>query len=129
LHQEYLLTMVPVHLCCDRQCGQQGACHYVLHVGAVDVQRGGGAYEVGWRPLPAEDDAVTRTMMWALANLAEPITVATLAARAHMSTRTYLRRFGRAMRTSPSVYRRAFRQDPREELSSQQRVGSLLDGR
>jgi AraC family transcriptional regulator, transcriptional activator FtrA len=104
-------------------------------------------------------DPVAASMAWALAHLDQPITVATLAAMASMSSRTYLRRFaqrggtspirwliaqrikaslpllettelgieeiaarvgfdsvvtyrhhfGRAMRTSPSAYRRAFR--------------------
>ncbi|WP_436494437.1 helix-turn-helix domain-containing protein [Actinokineospora sp. HUAS TT18] len=48
-----------------------------------------------------EDDAVTASMSWALANLTEPITVATLARRAHLSTRSYLRRFKDSSGTSP----------------------------
>ncbi|TVT61212.1 helix-turn-helix domain-containing protein [Amycolatopsis rhizosphaerae] len=46
-------------------------------------------------------EAVTRSMTWALAHLAEPITVETLARRANMSSRTYLRRFTRVTGTSP----------------------------
>ncbi len=49
----------------------------------------------------AEDDRVVRSMQWALANLATPITVASLARHAHMSTRTYLRRFARSTGSSP----------------------------
>jgi AraC family transcriptional activator FtrA len=49
----------------------------------------------------SDDDRVTRSMQWALANLAEPITVASLARRAHMSARSYLRHFARATGSSP----------------------------
>ncbi len=49
----------------------------------------------------AQDDRVTRSMAWALAHLAEPITVDALACGAHMSARTYLRHFARATGSSP----------------------------
>lgn len=49
----------------------------------------------------AEDDRITRSMTWALANLAEPITVAAMAQEAHMSARTYLRHFTRCTGSSP----------------------------
>jgi AraC family transcriptional activator FtrA len=49
----------------------------------------------------AEDDRVTRSMAWALADLTRPITVDSLARQAHMSTRTYLRHFTRCTGTSP----------------------------
>lgn len=48
-----------------------------------------------------EDDAVARSLDWALAHLAEPIAIADLAAIAHMSTRSYLRHFARATGTTP----------------------------
>lgn len=47
------------------------------------------------------DDRVTQSMQRALANLAEPITVASLARHAHMSARTYLRHFARSTGSSP----------------------------
>ncbi|SEG75622.1 transcriptional regulator, AraC family with amidase-like domain [Thermomonospora echinospora] len=50
---------------------------------------------------PARDDAVARSMAWALDHLAEPITVADLARRAHLAPRTFLRHFGRQTGTSP----------------------------
>jgi AraC family transcriptional activator FtrA len=49
-----------------------------------------------------DDDRITRTMTWALADLRQEITVETLARRAHMSTRTYLRHFARCTGTSPT---------------------------
>ncbi|GAA1294988.1 transcriptional regulator FtrA [Planotetraspora silvatica] len=48
-----------------------------------------------------EDDAVGRTMEWALAHLAEPITVAVLAGVARMSPRSFVRHFNRRTGTSP----------------------------
>jgi AraC family transcriptional regulator, transcriptional activator FtrA len=49
-----------------------------------------------------DDDRITQTMTWALADLQREITVETLARRAHMSTRTYLRHFARCTGTSPT---------------------------
>ncbi|MCA2226125.1 transcriptional regulator FtrA [Nonomuraea aurantiaca] len=48
-----------------------------------------------------EDDAVARTMEWALANLSRPITVAVLARVAGMSQRSFVRHFNRRTGTSP----------------------------
>ncbi|MEV5706924.1 helix-turn-helix domain-containing protein [Actinoallomurus sp. NPDC052274] len=50
----------------------------------------------------AGDDRIARVTTWALANLREEITVDVLAARAHMSARTFLRHFARCMGTSPA---------------------------
>ncbi|MGA4541135.1 transcriptional regulator FtrA [Uniformispora flossi] len=47
------------------------------------------------------DDGIALSMAWALEHLAEPITVADLAAQAHVSQRTYLRRFAAQTGTSP----------------------------
>ncbi|GAA3360603.1 helix-turn-helix domain-containing protein [Saccharopolyspora gregorii] len=47
------------------------------------------------------DDGVARSMEWALAHLAEPLTVEVLAGAAHMSERSYLRHFARATGSSP----------------------------
>ena len=49
----------------------------------------------------AEDDRLTRSMDWARSNLDEAITVDSLARRAHMSTRTYIRHFASTTGTSP----------------------------
>lgn len=48
-----------------------------------------------------DDNGVARSMAWALAHLAESVTVETLARQAHLSPRTYLRHFARATGTSP----------------------------
>lgn len=48
-----------------------------------------------------QDDRITRSMDWALANLHRPITVGELAEVATMSARTYLRHFTQGTGTSP----------------------------
>ncbi|MBO3739746.1 transcriptional regulator FtrA [Actinoplanes flavus] len=69
----------------------------------VQPHRDGGQAQFVEAPVAAdpEDARVARSMDWALGNLAEPITVATLARHAHMSERTYLRHFARATGTTP----------------------------
>lgn len=48
-----------------------------------------------------DDDRITQSIAWAAEHLADAITVQTLARRAHMSPRTYLRHFARCTGTSP----------------------------
>ncbi|GGN67737.1 transcriptional regulator FtrA [Actinoplanes lobatus] len=69
----------------------------------VQPHRDGGQAQFVEAPVAAdpEDTRVARSMDWALGNLTEPITVATLARHAHMSERTYLRHFARATGTTP----------------------------
>lgn len=69
----------------------------------VPPHRDGGQAQFIEAPLAQDpdDDRITRSMSWAMANLAQPITVDTLAGHAHMSNRTYLRRFREATGTSP----------------------------
>ncbi|GAA3145320.1 transcriptional regulator FtrA [Planomonospora alba] len=63
---------------------------------------GGQAQFVRAAVAPVEgDDAVAAAMAWALEHLAGPITVAALAKAAHMSERTFLRRFAERTGTSP----------------------------
>lgn len=56
--------------------------------------------EVGVRDV-ADGDGVARAMAWAMENLSGPVTVAALAAQAHMSQRTFLRTFAKQTGTSP----------------------------
>jgi AraC family transcriptional activator FtrA len=68
----------------------------------IPPHRSGGQSQFIEAPVAGvDDDRVARSMEWAIANLAEAITVETLAGRAHMSTRTYLRQFKRSSGTSP----------------------------
>lgn len=52
-------------------------------------------------PPPEADDPVARAMAWALAHLAEPITVARMSREARLAPRTFIRRFGLRTGTSP----------------------------
>ncbi|MDH6465267.1 AraC family transcriptional activator FtrA [Micromonospora sp. A200] len=69
----------------------------------IPPHRDGGQAQFIETPVPADpgDDRIARSMDWALAHLAEPLTVQRLARQAHMSSRTYLRQFARAAGTSP----------------------------
>ncbi|MEU7837233.1 MULTISPECIES: transcriptional regulator FtrA [unclassified Nonomuraea] len=65
-------------------------------------REGGQAQFIEAAVTPVEDDdAVARTMEWALANLSRPITVAVLARVAGMSQRSFVRHFNRRTGTSP----------------------------
>lgn len=69
----------------------------------IQPHRDGGQAQFIEAPLAADpaDDRIARSIAWALAHLAEAITVETLAGRANMSARTYLRHFTRATGTTP----------------------------
>jgi AraC family transcriptional activator FtrA len=69
----------------------------------IPPHRDGGQAQFIEAPVAADpgDDRIAGSIAWALAHLAEPLTVARLAGQAHMSPRTYLRHFARATGTSP----------------------------
>ncbi|MEU7839507.1 transcriptional regulator FtrA [Micromonospora sp. NPDC049114] len=69
----------------------------------IPPHRDGGQAQFVEAPVTADpdDDRIAASIDWALAHLTEPLSVARLAARAHMSPRTYLRHFTRATGTSP----------------------------
>jgi AraC family transcriptional activator FtrA len=69
----------------------------------IPAHRSGGQAQFVEAPVTEgiDDDRIARSMDWALSHLDSPITVDRLAARAHMSTRTYLRQFRRCSGTSP----------------------------
>jgi AraC family transcriptional regulator, transcriptional activator FtrA len=69
----------------------------------IQPHRDGGQAQFIETPVAADpdDDRLARSMDWALAHLATPITVEMLARRAHMSARTYLRHFARSTGTTP----------------------------
>jgi AraC family transcriptional regulator, transcriptional activator FtrA len=69
----------------------------------IQPHRSGGQAQFIEAPVApeAEDDRVVATMEWALSNLDNEITVADLARRAHMSTRSYLRHFKQCSGSSP----------------------------
>ncbi|SFQ19389.1 AraC family transcriptional regulator, transcriptional activator FtrA [Amycolatopsis arida] len=69
----------------------------------VPAHRDGGQAQYIEAPVPPapDDDRIATSMAWALAHLAEPITVRILARRAAMSPRSYLRHFTRTTGTTP----------------------------
>ncbi|OJF10354.1 transcriptional regulator FtrA [Couchioplanes caeruleus] len=69
----------------------------------IPPHRDGGQAQFIEAPMTADpaDDRIAASMAWALAHLADAITVDTLADRAYMSARTYLRHFARATGTTP----------------------------
>lgn len=69
----------------------------------VQPHRSGGQAQFIEAPVAGQpsDDRVAASMAWAVGHMADPITIAALAARSHMSPRTYLRHFARATGTTP----------------------------
>jgi transcriptional regulator GlxA family with amidase domain len=63
--------------------------------------REGGQRQYVDQPVPCEVDTLSETLEWMLANLAEDVTVDQLAARAHLSSRTFARRFRAETGTTP----------------------------
>lgn len=71
----------------------------------VPPQRDGGQAQYIDRPLPAAHaDALSGVTAWALENLREDLTVDHLAARAHMSSRTFARRFKAEHGATPAAW-------------------------
>nr|WP_277603950.1 helix-turn-helix domain-containing protein [Agrococcus sp. ARC_14] len=70
------------------------------------------------RPLPeqAGQGAITEALEWAIGNLDQPIAVASLAAQAHMSPRSFTRRFRETTGTSPASWVLARRLDEARRL-------------
>ena len=69
----------------------------------VAAQRDGGQAQFVERPVltDAGDDALGKALGWALEHLDEPLSIEQLAAKAHMSPRTFARRFRAAHGTTP----------------------------
>lgn len=71
----------------------------------VPPQRDGGQAQYIDRPLPAvQSDSLSAVTGWALENLGEELTVDHLAARAHMSPRTFARRFKAEHGATPAAW-------------------------
>jgi transcriptional regulator GlxA family with amidase domain len=83
----------------------------------VPPWREGGQAQFIDRHLPMQDDATTAaTRAWALANLGEDLTVERLAKHAHMSPRTFNRRFRDETGQAPGAWIRNRRVDHAREL-------------
>jgi len=63
--------------------------------------REGGQRQYVDQPVPCEGDTLSDTLEWILGHLAEDMTVEQLAARAHLSPRTFARRFRAETGTTP----------------------------
>jgi transcriptional regulator GlxA family with amidase domain len=83
----------------------------------VPPWREGGQAQFIDRHLPAADDASTAaTREWAMRHLGEELTVERLAAHAHMSPRTFNRRFREETGQAPGTWIRNRRVDRAREL-------------
>jgi AraC family transcriptional regulator, transcriptional activator FtrA len=80
-----------------------GVANAVARRLVIPPHRDGGQAQLVDLPMPAHpaDDPIARVMAWALERLHEPLDLATLAAHAHLSVRTFTRRFQRATGTTP----------------------------
>ena len=67
-------------------------------------------------PVPPGDDAVATAQQWMLSHLAEPLTVAQMAARAAMSPRTFHRRFHERAGATPLAWLHSQRIEATKEL-------------
>lgn len=67
----------------------------------VPPHRDGGQRQFVDQPMPYEADTLAGTLQWMQENLAEELTVEQLAARAHLSPRTFARRFRAETGTTP----------------------------
>ena len=67
-------------------------------------------------PPRSADDPIARLLEWALGRLGEPLSIDRLAARAHMSRRTFVRAFRSTTGTTPSAWIRIRRLDAARRL-------------
>jgi transcriptional regulator GlxA family with amidase domain len=70
----------------------------------VPPHRDGGQAQFIEQPVPACDDPLGDVLDWAAEHAAEPLSVDELAARAHLSPRTFARRFRAATGTTPYAW-------------------------
>lgn len=100
-----------------RRLGAAAANQVARHL-VVAPHREGGQAQYIERPVPAQesDDPVSRVVAWALEHLGEPLTVERLAARAHMSRRTFIRAFRASTGATPASWVRSRRLDEARRL-------------
>lgn len=97
--------------------GSAAAAQVARHLVIAPHREGDQAQYID-RPLPDHEGAgpVGEAMAWTLAHLDEPLDVASMAARAHMSTRNFTRRFRETTGTSPAKWLLARRLDDARRL-------------
>jgi transcriptional regulator GlxA family with amidase domain len=76
-----------------KDLGASVANHVARRIVMAPHRDGAQAQFIEAPPVPPGDDAIAATQQWMLSTLERPITVAQLAARAHMSARTFHRKF------------------------------------
>ncbi|HEX4246517.1 MAG TPA: helix-turn-helix domain-containing protein [Pseudonocardia sp.] len=76
-----------------KDLGPSVANHVARRIVMAPNRDGGQTPYIEAAPVPPGDDAIAATQQWMLAQLGTPITVAQMAARAHMSRRSFHRRF------------------------------------
>lgn len=97
--------------------GSAAAARVARHL-VIAPHREGGQAQYVERPLPAQQGGgpIGAVIEWALAHLDRPLTVAELADRAHMSTRSFTRGFRQVTGTSPARWVAARRLDEARTL-------------
>ncbi|MEK0156319.1 GlxA family transcriptional regulator [Arthrobacter oryzae] len=94
------------------------AANHVARSLVIAPHREGGQAQYIEHPMPprSTDDPISRLLEWALGHLAQPLTIDYLAARAHLSRRTFVRAFRAATGTTPAAWIRARRLDAARRL-------------
>lgn len=97
--------------------GASAATQVARHIVIAPHREGGQAQYID-KPLPVDEghDSLSEVLAWALAHLGEPLSVADLAARAHMSRRNFTRRFHDVTGSTPGVWVRTRRLDRARSL-------------
>ena len=76
-----------------RDLGPSAARHVSRRLVMPPSRSGDQRQFIETEPVPPGDDTIAATQQWMLASLSEPLTVAQMAARGHMSERSFHRRF------------------------------------
>ena len=94
------------------------AANHVSRSLVIAPHREGGQAQYIEHPMPprSTDDPISRLLEWALGHLAQPLTIDYLAARAHLSRRTFVRAVRAATGTTPAAWIRARRLDAARRL-------------
>ncbi|WP_372871944.1 helix-turn-helix domain-containing protein [Shewanella sp.] len=89
----------------------------------LSPHRSGGQAQFVQTPVPRRPDAFSATLDWALSRLDEVISVEQLAAKSHMSRRSFDRRFRLATGTSPKLWLLQHRLDSAKRLLEETNLG------
>lgn len=89
----------------------------------LSPHRSGGQAQFVQTPMPSRPDAFAATLDWALSRLDNAISVEELAAKSHMSRRSFDRRFRLATGTSPKLWLLQHRLDRAKRLLEETNLG------